>query len=181
VNQLQGIGDIKLGATRESFDQDSLQPMTAYSGDPPSMLSFQDSKTDPVSWGNLHPKKIELRFYYGQLIGIRLYFNEEIGDLIAVDRALTGKYGCAPTGMLPFADGTNSGCQQWTTPGIQMSVALPYGIPVGMTPDYLHQRMTGIVDLLDAELINKLSREKLDAVQQELLKNHDIEKIKANL
>ncbi|HEY0257129.1 MAG TPA: hypothetical protein VGC39_06785, partial [Candidatus Methylacidiphilales bacterium] len=48
VSQIQGIGDIKFGATRESFDQDSLQSITGYSGDPVSMLSFQDSKVDTV-------------------------------------------------------------------------------------------------------------------------------------
>ncbi len=101
--------------------------------------------------------------------------------MIAVDRAVTGKYGQPSNGTMMFADGTSVNCRVWNTPKIQMSTMLPFGIPVGATPDYLHQKMPGVMELVDVELVGKLSREKFDAVQQEMLKNHDIEKIKANL
>jgi hypothetical protein len=122
-------------------------------------------------------------FYYGQLITIRLRFNQSTGDLIAVHKALMEKYGVSqqPPVTIQFADGNSYGARQWGTSKVQMKVDLPEAIPIGVYADFLKQKTVAAVELFDFELCDKLSHEKLDAAQQDMLKSHDLDKIKADL
>jgi len=183
LDQIQGVGNLKFGAKLESFDKDSLKPIGVNAGNPTSAgLSFQYLKTSGVSWGTLQPSKIELRFYYGQLAGIILFFDKERGDLIAVSQALTEKYGATQTASgMRMEDASSSSGPTWMSGNIQMTAAMPDTIPPGSNADYLKQVATGAVQILDIELYQKLSQEKHDEVQQEMLKGHDLEKIKADL
>ena len=186
LDQIQGVGALKFGAKLESFDKDSLKPINLNPGQPASpALSFQYLKEKGISWGTLQPSSIELGFYYGQLTWIRLRFNQENGDLIAVNNALEQKYGkplVVGVDPVEFADSLYGGNgSRWNGSRIMMTVIIPAGIPVGVYAEYLKQKNTGAVEIIDHELSNKISREKLDAAQQELLKSHDLEKIKADL
>ncbi|HEY0258119.1 MAG TPA: hypothetical protein VGC39_11795, partial [Candidatus Methylacidiphilales bacterium] len=174
VDQIQGLKDIKFGATLDSFDKSLLKAVQ----EGPTYSIYQYLKTDGITWGTFTPSYIELQFYYGQLIGISFSFNEENGDLIAMYKAALQKYGASESsyGNVPFINGGYSG-PSWTTSNIQMIVALPQDIPAGDYGDFLKKKGTGAVALLDIGLRKKISSEKLEAAKQEMQKAHDLDKI----
>src|ERR1700744_3506492 len=74
VDQIQGLGPFKFGATLDSFDKDSLKvPEENHSSD---KVTFDYVRTDQfgklITWGTLQPTKVELQFYDNHLVVIRL-------------------------------------------------------------------------------------------------------------
>jgi hypothetical protein len=183
LGQLQGVGALKFGAKLESFDVGALKPLGANVPSPsPAFKTFEYQNDSKLSWGTLHPTLVEVEFCYDQLVGIRLLFNAETSDLLAVHEAACQKYGYSTGhGDLAFFDGKSMSCQVWDSDTIQMMLSLPTDVPLEADADFLHRKIDGAVGFFDHKLSNDLLQQNAAAQQAEMLKTHDLEKIKADL
>ena len=150
LDQVQGVGKIKFGATVESFARDALSPVTLAETPPPDSISyFQYPKPNEITWGTLHPSSIELRFLFNHLVMIRMNFSETLGDLLTVQKAVIQKYG--PTsheGQIFFSE--NSGMEGliWYSQMRQLNILFPKESAVRAIPD-LDKKSSGVVVLFD--------------------------------
>jgi len=184
VGKIMGVGPIKFGMAVDDFAKDDLVPINS-SG---ATSQFQYADAAKLTWGGLHPTRVEVRFYYDHLVAIRLYFSGTYGDLLAVDWALRQKYGTTNENS-PYAINDsnaangNFGTKLWRSTGdmVEMCAAFPEEIFDGSDDAALAQKVEGAVDLFDADLGRKLSRDHHDALNDEVLRGHDLEKIKSDL
>jgi len=115
-----------------------------------------------------------------------LWFNGPEGDLIAVSNAVVDKYGFSDWGSGPNmvqsipVRGAIQG-RRWLGRKIVMDIALPDKIHQGESVDDLKQVEPGAVQFIDKELDKALTAQEADAVQQQEIKSHDLDKIKADL
>ncbi len=182
IDQIQGVGPLKFGVTPESLGKDALIPAQDVEGAHSDQTSFfQYLKAKDITWGTLHPSAVELRFRYNQLLTIRLIFNETVGDLLVVRRALVEKYGPA-SGRSNIQRTSSEGYSGpiWNTERIQLTIAFPEEPNLGETIDF-DKKTTAVVELIDQGLWMKQSKEKLETAQKKMLEDHDLEKIKADL
>jgi len=182
LDQIQGVGPIKFGATVESFGKDTLTPFE-YPGDTPTtrVHYYKYLKANEITWGTLHPSTVELEFSYNQLVIIRLKFQETLGSLLVVKDAVSEKYGPAKSsGQIRLSDGSSYSGPAWISDRMQLIAMFPEK-PAELESNDLKVSAMAAVQLEDFGLWRKQSEEKLEAAQAEMLKGHDLEKIKADL
>ncbi len=184
LDKITGIGSLKFGAAFDSFDKGAL----VYVGNPGAPTSdYVYTTTDQITWGTLVPNGIVLTFYYNELVGITLHFNETNATLISVNQAFVQKYGASPNErQFTFASGQNQAFQYftgglWVTPNISVNVSLPDRIPPQSSEDFLTKKVDGALQIFDTGLENKLTQQKQDALRSQLLKDQNLDKIKADL
>ena len=187
LDKIPGVGSLKFGATLDSFDKGSLQPARGQSNPESPNADYFYTPTDQVTWGTLTPIAIELNFYYNQLVGIQMAFDETNATLITVHQAFVVKYGSSPNSQQLSMD-TPPGITAaslfgpfWHTDNIYVGVGLPSYVPQSASDDFLTQKVRGIVDLDSTGLRNKLTHDKQEAMRTELLKGQNLDKIKADL
>jgi hypothetical protein len=92
LDKITGIGSLKFGASFDSFDKADL----TYVGNPGvPTADYLYTTSDQITWGTLVPNGIALTFYYNELVGITLHFNETNATLISVKQAFVQKYGAS--------------------------------------------------------------------------------------
>ena len=186
LDQIPGVGPLKFGTKLESFDANSLKKTDSPFRALNNQTLYLYANKDGITWGMLHPSAVGLQFHSGQLVAILLCFNGPEGDLIAVSDAVVDKYGFSAWGSgpniaqsLPFRGSDQS--RRWLGAKIEMDVALPDKIHPGESVDDLKRVEPGAVQFVDKELDKALTAQEADAVQQQEIKSHDLDKIKADL
>src|SRR5258708_29354661 len=110
LDKIQGVGALKFGAKMEAFEKDLVKVTepNVEQLNPHGWQTFIDTKTGAITWGGLHPSKIEITFFDDQLIEISLQFNDELGNLLATDTAFVQKYGASEGSRSEGRDGGGS-------------------------------------------------------------------------
>lgn len=192
LGKTTGLGPYHFGMEAEDLPKGDLAPNQKLVHPEPNMDYFLDTNTEKITWGGLHPDRINLQFYYGKLIAIRLHFHEAYGDLLAVNWAVWRKYGGTNgTTFSSFADGSDARGGLWSggvldergalEATIQLRVDLPSQIPAGADEESMARKTDGEMELLDVSLLDKLAQDHHDALEQSVLKSHDLEKIGKDL
>ena len=182
LDKITGIGSLKFGTELETFEKDSLKSIDNPDARPSSTARYKYTPGDTLTWGTLTPTEVELEFYYGQLVGIKMRFNETNGAFIPVYHAVMEKYGNTHYGgSVQLSDYSANNGQGWNTPDIYLAVCLPDSIPAQAPDDFLERKVDGAVELDDNGLRDKLTHQKQDALRSQLLKDQNLDKIKADL
>jgi len=187
LDKIPGVGNLKFGAALDSFDKGSLQPMHGQPNPNSPDAAYFYTPADQVTWGTLTPIAIELDFYYNQLVGIQMIFEDTNATLIAVHHAFVAKYGATPNSQQILMDtppgmpGISTFGPSWHTAGMYVSIGLPTSVPQSAGDNFLTEKVRGIVQLDNTALRMKLMHDKQEALRNELLKGQNLEKIKADL
>jgi hypothetical protein len=184
LDKITGIGSLKFGASFDSFDKADL----TYVGNPGvPTADYLYTTSDQITWGTLVPNGIALTFYYNELVGITLHFNETNATLISVKQAFVQKYGASTSDrQFSYAGAQNNDLHYftggfWAGTNISANVSLPDRIPPQSSEDFLTKKVDGAVQFIDSGLEKKLTQQKQDAMRSELLKGQNLDKIKADL
>lgn len=189
VGKLTGVGHIKFGMAPADFTSGDLIAATNARDNQPGMKYYTDSDLDGITWGRLPPDRVQLGFYYDHLVDIQLHFTQPFGDLLAVTHAAFEKYGTPPWNSYLFVEdnAAPTPAAHWTgvdndnIATVEMLLAFPHEVPAGSDETTLAQKITGMLEFHAPNLYYELRQDHIKDLEQQTLKAHDLDKIKADL